>query len=173
MDHLLSHARAVLLTTVPRWEMLVTTLPNELLTRAPQEGEWSAAGCLSHLLDAEQHVFPPRIRAFLAGKDFPAFDPDAAGTLPAQRDPAVMIADFARLRKDSLALLRTLDETDLPCRVRHAELGPVTLEEMLHEWAAHDLMHTVQAERALMQPFIAGSGPWRTYFTDHDVQVQD
>jgi len=28
-------------------------------------------------------------------------------------------------------------------------------------------MHTVQAERALMQPFIEGCGPWRPYFRDH------
>jgi hypothetical protein len=28
-------------------------------------------------------------------------------------------------------------------------------------------MHTVQAERALMQPFIQGCGPWQVYFTDH------
>jgi hypothetical protein len=42
---------------------------------------------------------------------------------------------------------------------------------MVHEWAAHDLNHTVQAERALMHPFIAGSGPWRTagVFADHDL----
>src|SRR5260221_14319361 len=40
---------------------------------------------------------------------------------------------------------------------------------LVHEWAAHDLMHTVQAERALMQPFVVGSGPWRSYFADHDV----
>jgi hypothetical protein len=30
---------------------------------------------------------------------------------------------------------------------------------MIHEWAAHDLMHTIQGERALMQPFIADCGP--------------
>jgi hypothetical protein len=29
------------------------------------------------------------------------------------------------------------------------------------------LEHTVQAERALMQPFIEGCGPWRMYFLDH------
>jgi len=39
----------------------------------------------------------------------------------------------------------------------------------VNEWAAHDLMHTVQAERALMQPFLAKSGPWRPYFADHDI----
>lgn len=48
--------------------------------------------------------------------------------------------------------------------------GPnrVTLREMLNEWAGHDLMHTVQAELAVMQPFITASGPWRGYFADHD-----
>jgi hypothetical protein len=43
----------------------------------------------------------------------------------------------------------------------------VSLSELLHEWAGHDLMHTVQAERALMQPFIQGCGPWQPYFRDH------
>ena len=43
----------------------------------------------------------------------------------------------------------------------------MTLGELLHEWAAHDLNHTVQAERALMQPLIQGSGPWQLYFADH------
>ena len=52
-------------------------------------------------------------------------------------------------------------------RVRHQELGPVTLREMLSEWAAHDLNHTVQAERALIQPFLLECGPWIAYFKDH------
>jgi hypothetical protein len=43
--------------------------------------------------------------------------------------------------------------------VRHAELGLVTLDELIHEWAAHDLMHIIQRERALMQPYIADCGP--------------
>jgi hypothetical protein len=58
---------------------------------------------------------------------------------------------------------------DLTCTAKHSELGTVTLGELLHEWAAHDLMHTEQDERARMQPFILGSGPWRPYFKDHDV----
>ncbi len=53
---------------------------------------------------------------------------------------------------------------------RHAELGMVSLGDMVHEWAAHDLNHTVQAERAIMQPFILGSGPWRVYFQDYLVK---
>jgi hypothetical protein len=38
---------------------------------------------------------------------------------------------------------------------------------MLSEWAAHDLNHTIQAERALMQPFLLECGPWIAYFKDH------
>ena len=44
------------------------------------------------------------------------------------------------------------------------------MAELLNEWAAHDTMHIVQAERALMQSFVTGSGPWRSYFADHDVE---
>ena len=45
------------------------------------------------------------------------------------------------------------------------------MEQLLNEWAAHDTMHIVQAERALMQAFIPGSGPWRMYFADPDVEA--
>jgi len=43
---------------------------------------------------------------------------------------------------------------------------------MLNQWAAHDTMHLVQAERAVMQAFIPESGPWRHYFVDHDVEAK-
>jgi DinB superfamily len=126
---------------------LTETLPTDLLIRPPAQGHWSAAECLRHLLDVERSVFPARVRAFLAGQDFPGFDPDAQPPVDLRRP------------------------TDLARSARHAELGPVTLGNMVHEWAAHDLNHTVKAERALLQPFIAGSGPWRTagYFADHDL----
>jgi hypothetical protein len=90
-------------------------------------------------------------------------------------DPAQIARDlaeeFARMRSETLTLLKTLKPSDLERRARHAELGPVSLSELLHEWAAHDLMHTVQGERALMQPFIQGSGAWQVYFKDHFVKA--
>jgi hypothetical protein len=33
------------------------------------------------------------------------------------------------------------------------------------------LNHTIQAERALMQPFMLGCGPWRPFFRDHESGV--
>jgi hypothetical protein len=126
------------------------------------------------LVDTERWVFPVRIKALLAGQDFPAFDPDRQGTKPdGHQPPADLAAEFAHLRTEGLIILNALTAADLPRQARHQELGIVSLSELLHEWAGHDLMHTVQAERALMQPFIQGCGPWQPYFRDHLAQSQE
>jgi uncharacterized damage-inducible protein DinB len=168
MDTLMIWVRSVLQTTPERWISLTSTLPDELLLLPPVPQEWSVYKCLGHLLETERLVFPVRVSLFLAGQDFPDFDPNTQGTKPlVERSAAELAVDFAALRRKSLELLDQLQSGDLSRRVRHSELGPVTLEELLHEWAAHDLNHTMQAERALMQPFIAGSGPWQPSFAHH------
>jgi hypothetical protein len=55
---LLTWARAVLTTTPERWLSLIAALPAELLERPPSAGEWSAVGCLHHLVETERLVFP-------------------------------------------------------------------------------------------------------------------
>ncbi|HVC79590.1 MAG TPA: DinB family protein [Chloroflexota bacterium] len=158
--------RAVLAATPARWITLTAALPADLLARQPIPGEWSPLQCLHHLL-ATETLFRSRAFHLLAEEDFPAYDPDAAGATQDGGDPAAVAAAFAAARAESLTVLPPISEADLGRTARHAELGPVTLSQLLHEWAAHDLLHTVQAERALMQPFIRGCGPWRSYFLDH------
>lgn len=161
----------VLETTPLRWIQLAERLPPELFQRKPAPKEWSAYDCLRHIVDTERSAFPARVGYLLRGEDFPAFNPDEEekerkGDPP----PFELAAEFARLRAESLALLSKVRDGNLGCTARHQELGMVTLGEMIHEWAGHDLMHTVQGERALLQPFIDGSGPWKRYFSDHIVQ---
>jgi hypothetical protein len=167
MDTPLAAIRAVLATTPARWQSLIAALPAELLSRPPLEGEWSALDCLRHLAEAETAVFPVRVQKILAGEDFDAFDPDAAAARSEVEQADVLVRQFMKSREASLAIFDQLTSNDLSRTARHAELGQVTLAELLNEWAGHDLMHTVQAERSLMQPFIAGCGPWHSYFTDH------
>jgi hypothetical protein len=171
MENVLAYARAVLSTTPERWQRLVT-LPIDLLTRRPLDGEWSAYHCLQHLVDVERLLFPVRVRQFLAGQNFVDFDPNGqphAG--PDVETPELLLADFTRQRQESLTMLEQVSEDDLERTVQHPKLGTVTLRQMLHTWAGHDLMHTVQAERALMQPFMQGSGPWRGFFQDHELKL--
>jgi hypothetical protein len=173
METIIPWVRTILSTTPTRWLDLAGALPLELLTRPPAAQEWSAIECLQHLVDTERGVFPVRIKAILAGQAFPAFNPDQQGTkLKSQPSPAELAQEFSRLRSESLAVLAQVGPDDLGLRAVHQELGPVTMRELLHEWAGHDLMHTVQAERALLQFFIEGCGPWQGYFADHDIRLK-
>jgi hypothetical protein len=156
-----------------RWQALATGIDPALLRRRPEPGEWSALECIGHAMDTEAGVFAKRVRAFLADADvLEAYEPDVEGTpITDDTDPADLARRHARERADTLALLATVSEPDLARAARHLELGTVTLGEMLDEFAGHDLMHLVQAERALMQAFIPGSGPWRPYFRAYDVEA--
>jgi hypothetical protein len=156
-----------------RWRALANGLDRDLLARAPAPGEWSALQCLGHAADTEALVFSARIRAIRDGRpELPSYDPDVQATpVTDATDPAALAERLSAQRRDSLALLTTITDEDLDGTSRHLALGPVTLRELLNEWAAHDLMHVVQAERAVMQPFIPASGPWRSYFADHDVEA--
>lgn len=168
VENLFASAHAILAGTSPRWNQLAHNVPADVFARPPAPGQWSALNCLQHVIDTERFVFPLRVRALLAGRDFEAFDPDSQGTISATgRSATELAAEFAVLRAESLRLFASLTPGDLSRHAIHQELGPVTLSHLLHEWAGHDLMHTVQAERALMQPFIEGCGPWQPYFADH------
>jgi len=168
MSDILTNLKAVLKTTPLRWNALIANSPDDLLRRQPLPGEWSALECLQHLIDLDRGVFPQRVRALLAGENFPAFFPDEDGSqVTDETSPQALAAEFEALRKENLLLVDELTPDDLSKEAVHAELGTVSLGNLLHEWGGHDLMHLVQAERAMMQPFIEGCGAWRVYFLDH------
>jgi hypothetical protein len=170
MSDVLTQVLSMLRTSVDRWAAIARVDP-ELLARQPEPGEWSAIQALQHVVDTELAIFDARVAAIRAGAAFRAFDPDAEGHIDRITSTAGELVEQLRpMRAQSLASLEVLVPADLERTGTHAELGPVTLAELLNEWAAHDTMHIVQAERALMQAFIPASGPWRSYFADHDVE---
>ncbi len=58
-----------------------------------------------------------------------------------------------------------------PARFSGKKLVISPREALVADGPAEDLDHTIQAERALMQPFIEASGPWRRSHADHDAVV--
>ena len=171
MDNLIESVHAILSITPNRWNNLASEVPAKLLSRRPLPGEWSAVECLQHLIDGEAHIYPVRIRAFLSGENITDFDENKASETLHRQSPKQLAARFSKLRAENLKLLGTISPADLTRSSIHSALGRVTMGDILHHWAAHDLMHLVQAERAIMQPFIAGSGSWRPYYADHDIEV--
>jgi hypothetical protein len=156
-----------------RWQAIATGLDRALLARSPAPGEWSALECLGHAADTEAFAFAARVRAIMDGRpDLPGYDSSVQGTpVTPETDPGTVAGRLAAQRRDILAVLAAVTDGDLDRTSRHPKLGQVTLRELLNEWAAHDLMHIVQAERAVMQPFIARTGPWRPSFADHDAEA--
>jgi hypothetical protein len=156
---------AILSTTLARWQSLVENIPGEQLRRRPAPNEWSALECLSHLIDTERYVYPVRVRNFLNEQNLQAYNPETQGSkVDPQTSPAELVHKLFVLRREILALVETLTPDDLSRTAIHSELGTVTLEQMLNAWAAHDLDHTIQGERAIMQPFIDACGPWEGYY---------
>jgi hypothetical protein len=54
-----------------------------------------------------------------------------------------------------------LGNVDLVRIGRHADLGPVTLEQLLATWTVHDLNHETQIAKTLAKRYREAVGPWR------------
>ena len=173
-NDILPAARSVLSTPVERWQRLVDALPGALLKRQPAPGAWSAADCLRHLLLVERLLLSRRLRDLMAGRpELVPFDPGAPREPDSERTPGELVAAFAAARGETLAALARLTPADLDRSSHHPEFdAEVTVANLLSVWAAHDLQHTRQAEEALMQPFIPGTGVWRPEFAQDDREAR-
>jgi len=171
-EDILHTTRELLSTTAARWQGLADAVAPELLLRAPAPGEWSVADCLRHLLASEQRVLSVRLQHFMEGRV--ELTPMAeAPQEPEGRSPRELAAAFAAERRRTVAAFARIGAEDLERAAYHPAFdSTVTLRELLNLWAAHDLQHTVQAEEALMQAFIPGTGVWRAGFAGHDVQAR-
>lgn len=165
----LKWAKAILASTPSRWQFLIDNYPLELLEARPAPNEWSALECLQHLVDCERISSPVRLKTFMTGGGFPAFNPadDGSGDVPS----VALVPEFVRLRAENMLLVEKFTEADLGREALHAEYGMVTLSQYLSHLAGHDLMHTVQAEQAIMQPLIKGVGPWLVNYEAHLAKV--
>jgi uncharacterized damage-inducible protein DinB len=174
MDTTLAMTRTMMATTPQRWTNLIESVPEELLVRPARDGEWSAADCLHHLLTVEQELLTVRLKTILEGN--PELVPVDAEELMKSRNgrsPKDLLADFVALRRQNEAVVSGLTSEDLDRSSFHPEYkADISIKMLLDLWAAHDLQHTVQAEEAMMQAFIPGTGPWRPEFADHDVDAR-
>jgi DinB superfamily len=128
----------------------------------PAPDRFSIAEVLAHLSHSEGHCYRARVDRFLA-EEMPEFEPDDAQMhldLYRNADPEEEFGHFEDQRETNVELLRGLPAAAGNRKARHREAGEITLSQMLHEWALHDLGHIRQvAELVRARKYLAGAGP--------------
>ncbi len=128
----------------------------------PAADRFSIAEVLAHLSHSEGHCYRMRVGRFL-NEERPEFEPDDAQMYLEQyrdADPEDEFDQFEEQREDNVNLLRELPAEAGSRVALHREAGEITLSQMLHEWALHDLGHIRQiAELVRARKYLAGAGP--------------
>jgi hypothetical protein len=95
--------------------------------------------------------------------EMPELEPDDAQMhleLYKNRDPEEDLGYFEDQRETNIELLRGLPADVGSRKARHRAAGEITLSQMLHEWALHDLGYVRQiAELVRAREYLAGAGP--------------
>jgi Protein of unknown function (DUF664). len=164
----LSQALPVLERTPRVLRELLAGLPEGWIRATEGPETWSAFDVVGHLVHGERTDWLPRTEIILSdgeGKPFPPFDRYAQFEASRGKELEELLDTFAELRAANLTRLRALalDPDDLRRRGRHPELGPVSLEQHLATWVAHDLSHIGQIVRVMGRSYTAAVGPWRAY----------
>ena len=141
---------------------LMSELTHDDACWKPAPDRFSVAEVLAHLSHSESQCYRMRVDRFLA-ESRPIFEPDDAKMyLDVYRgaNPDEAFEQFEEQRERNIAYLR-----DLPSGVGgrvalHREAGEITLNQMLHEWALHDLGHIRQiTELVRARKYLQGAGP--------------
>lgn len=128
----------------------------------PAADRFSIAEVLSHLSHSEGYCYRARLDRFLS-EEMPEFEPDDAQMHLAvykNADPDKALQNFEDQRETNIVLLRGLPAEEGNRRALHRAAGEITLSQMMHEWALHDLGHIRQiAELVRARKYLAGAGP--------------
>src|SRR5689334_1917700 len=131
----LKDAVAILERTPAGLMALLSGLPETWIRTTEGEGTWSPYDVIGHFIHGERTDWIPRARHILAGetRPFETFDRTAQFADSQGKSLADLLATFADLRRENIAVLAdmNLTEADLERKGLHPELGEVTLSQLL------------------------------------------
>ena len=146
---------------------LICELSSEDAQWKPAPDRFSVAEVLAHLSHSEGQCYRLRVDRFMT-EDMPELEPDDAQMyldLYRGRDAEGEFVHFEEQRETNIDYLRGLPADTGDRRAFHKEAGEITLAQMLHEWALHDLGHIRQiAELIRARRYRAGAGPLGEFY---------
>ena len=122
----------------------------DVLCRRPAEGEFCLKEIAAHMRDAEELALQQMTA--IAGRSrrpLPAWDADL---LPLERDYLsedlmILLTEFRGLRRETTSLLWSVGDADWHATGTHPYRGEITLGQIAHELAQHDLEHLWQVRQ--------------------------
>ena len=141
---------------------LMSEVSDEEARWKPGPERFSIAEVLAHLSQAEGLCYRARLDRFMSDAR-PEFEPDDAQfhlELYRDADPEDAFNHFEKQRETNVEFLRGLPPGASNRVALLREAGEITMANMLHEWALHDLGHVRQvAELVRARKYFDGAGP--------------
>jgi hypothetical protein len=135
----------------------------------PAPDRWSVREVLAHLVDVEGEGFTARLQAMVRDDEpeIPVYEQMAAIASGKYNSQSVtdLLKQFECKRGETLRMLLRLPVRTLDRAGRHAEIGRITVRELVNEWGFHDLGHIRQvAELVRARKHLAAAGPLGAFY---------
>jgi hypothetical protein len=138
----------ILATTPAKLEREIAAFSRREMGIRPASDKWSVQEVLAHLADVEEVGMRERVAAIVEQErpTLPYFDQEARAVEREynKTDPRRSLASLERQRGANLKWLRKLRPAQLKRIGVHQQVGEISAEEMITEWAFHDLGHFKQ-----------------------------
>ena len=145
---MLNDVIAILASTPQKLKREIATMSAEEMKRRPAANKWSVQEVLAHLDDVEEIGMRSRVAAMIETENpiLISFDQEkrAEEMKYNRKNPMKSLAGFARQRRANVKWLKKLRPTELKRKGRHQKVGDLSAEELVTEWAFHDLGHIKQ-----------------------------
>jgi uncharacterized damage-inducible protein DinB len=138
----------ILASTPDKLKREIASMSSQEMKRRPAANKWSVQEVLAHMDDIEEIGMWARVAALIETDDpilLPIDQERRAEEMKYNRkDPIQSLASFARQRQANVKWLKKLRPAQQKRRGRHQEVGVISVEELVTEWALHDLGHIKQ-----------------------------
>ena len=141
-------------------------MPDDAVETVGDEG-WSAKDVVAHLVSLHGPTLLDRIQPILEREHPPIANVDEAAILEASglrsQPLAALLDQLERQRDEAVAWLRALSDEQLVRAGMHSAAGRVTVADLIHHKAWHDLLHIEQACRLIAAPLDERRGAMRVF----------
>ena len=144
----LNHIIANLSKNSAIFEQLLSGLTEAEFMWKDKTDRWCLLEICCHLSDEEKEDFRARILHVLETpeSEMPSIDPPSwvKNRKYIEQNFAEVLLEFLKERKESIALLQSLESADWNNAYQHPKFGAMTAKMFLCNWLAHDYLHIKQ-----------------------------